>query len=134
MHFPFRRLYRQFNPTVVKLMRAKNQGISTLDYDVLLYHISYIPLSTDIVQDVVERSFLQLKIASISVVGRLKFLANIDSHSVVESMVKHVNIYAFFVRLFEMVNIENINICLFSSKHGCESHSETTRAAKCILY
>ena len=97
-------------------------------------HISYIPLSTDIVQDVVERSFLQLKIASIYAVGRLKFLANIDSHSVVESMVKHVNIYAFFVRLFEMVNIENINICLFSSKHGCESDSKTTRAAKCILY
>ena len=96
MHFPFKRLYRQLNPTIVKLMRAKNQGISTLDYDVLLYHISYIPLSTDIVQDVVERSFLQLKITSISVVGRLKFLANIDSHSVVESMVKHVNIYAFF--------------------------------------
>ena len=59
-------------------------------------HISYIPLSIDIVQDVVERIFLQLKIVSISVVGRLKFLANIDSHSVVESMVKHVNIYAFF--------------------------------------
>ena len=97
-------------------------------------HISYIPLSTDIVQDVVERSFLQLKIASISAVGRLKFLANIDSHSVIESMVKHVNIYAFFLRLFEMVNIENINICLFSSKHGCEFDSETTRAEKCILY